>query len=88
MMPQKIRVLREPVLRDKGYLIYNIKHIIHKTRGDYTIQIKAFKDNVETAYPSESQPWTHVAPPRKTHSIYDLDDAMVDSAGISSKFGL
>ena len=70
------------------YLIYNIKHIIHKTRGDYTIQIKAFKDNVETAYPSESQPWTHVAPPRKTHSIYDLDDAMVDSAGISSKFGL
>ena len=61
------------------YLIYNIKHMINRQRGEYTMQIKAFKDNVETAYPKEFEDWSHVAPQRETHSIYDMDAEVVNS---------
>jgi hypothetical protein len=69
------------------YLIYEIKHVLNKSPEDYTIHVKAFKDNPAEAYPEEYNSWTHLAQ-GKTHNVYDLDDKVIGDAGISSKFGL
>ena len=55
----------------------------------YTMQVKCFKESVETPYPEEHNSWTHVPmPPKETHNVYALDDTIIGNAGISSKFGI
>ena len=69
------------------YLIYDLKHIVKRDPTEYLILVKAFKDNPETAYPEEHNEWTHVAQ-GQSHNAYDLDEQIIQKAGISSKFGL
>ena len=70
------------------YLIYQLKHIL-MAPNKYTMEVKCFKESVETPYPEEHNSWTHVPmPPKETHSVYALDDTILGSAGISSKFGV
>ena len=59
------------------YLIYDLKHVIDRVGDNYKIQIKAVKDNVKTPYVSENNSWTHMAPNRKTHNIYDNDKELM-----------
>ena len=69
------------------YLIYNIKHSISKSSGEYTMQIKAFKESMSTAYPRESDEWSHVGF-STVHDIDNIDKQVIDDAGISDKFGV
>ena len=87
--------IMQPIAHNKGitpspywsgrYLIYDLKHVIDRIGDNYKIQIKAVKDNVKTPYVSENNSWTHMAPNRKTHNIYETDKEIITRMGTNAQ---
>ena len=67
------------------YLIYEMKHIIDRSKDTYSMILKCCKDNVAKSYVAEYNSWTHSAPRRKTYNIYETDKEIITRMGTNAQ---